>query len=266
MIAYANAPAQNWHAGGLINSRRPVNTIPYTTNLVGHWMADTGVTKDGGDLVSSWISQDPNSHDAAQGTGSKQPLYVASQINGYPVIRADGTDDILTIPDHADFDFNDFSFFVVANHVTNDNTYNDPIFAKNGNTAAASAVYGVFNYRSGFPSTPQKNTLSWSQSGSWGDRAIDSDVVPISTFYTFDGYRTSGDAKTYRNGTEKASTTLTGTLDTSTGTLEIFGHSGWSSNEYGNWEIAELILYNANIGASNQSAVRDYLQTKYGHY
>jgi len=51
------------------------------------WLkADAGITKDGSNRVSAWASQ-VGSYSVTQGTGSKQPLYVASQINSLPIIR-----------------------------------------------------------------------------------------------------------------------------------------------------------------------------------
>ena len=51
------------------------------------WLkADAGITKSE-NRVSAWADQSSASTDMTQGTASKQPLYVASQINSLPIIR-----------------------------------------------------------------------------------------------------------------------------------------------------------------------------------
>lgn len=68
---------------------------PPATNIFAHYKADVGVTKDGSDYVSQWDDQSGNGHHLTQATGSKQPLWESSQINGYPGIHFDGTDDAM---------------------------------------------------------------------------------------------------------------------------------------------------------------------------
>jgi len=51
------------------------------------WLkADAGITKSE-NRVSAWTDQSSADTDMVQGTASKQPLYVASQINSLPIIR-----------------------------------------------------------------------------------------------------------------------------------------------------------------------------------
>lgn len=66
-----------------------------TTNLYAHWYASAGITKDGSDYVSDWEDQ-INSLSISQATGSSQPLWVDSAINGEPLLRFDATNDRLT--------------------------------------------------------------------------------------------------------------------------------------------------------------------------
>jgi hypothetical protein len=61
------------------------------------WLdAAVGVTIDGSSLVSQWNDQSGNARNVTQGTGSRQPLKVASALNGLPAIRFDGVDDFMS--------------------------------------------------------------------------------------------------------------------------------------------------------------------------
>lgn len=57
--------------------------------------AGTSTTTDGV-AISQWNDQSGNTRHLAQATGSLQPLYKAAIQNGQPVVRFDGTDDVLT--------------------------------------------------------------------------------------------------------------------------------------------------------------------------
>jgi hypothetical protein len=56
--------------------------------------AITGVAD--GAAVATWTDASANAHAFAQGTGTKQPLWIASGFNGLPVTRWDGSNDDLT--------------------------------------------------------------------------------------------------------------------------------------------------------------------------
>jgi hypothetical protein len=61
-----------------------------------HFKANNGPsTSTDGAAVSQWNDQSGNARHASQATGSKQPIYKAGILNGYPAIRFDGIDDFL---------------------------------------------------------------------------------------------------------------------------------------------------------------------------
>jgi YD repeat-containing protein len=58
------------------------------------WLrSDLGITKDAQNRLSSWADQSVTGYSFVQDSDSLKPLWVADQLNGYPVIRADGIDD-----------------------------------------------------------------------------------------------------------------------------------------------------------------------------
>ena len=70
-----------------------------TTNLT-VWLKDAGLTGLGdNDPVSTWADSSGNGLDAIQGTAAYRPLYKTNILNGYPVVRFDGSDDYLDLGD-----------------------------------------------------------------------------------------------------------------------------------------------------------------------
>jgi hypothetical protein len=58
--------------------------------------ADQGT--EGVGVLSTWYDQSPNQNHAIQGEESAKPLIVANQINGRPIARFDGSNDMMSLP------------------------------------------------------------------------------------------------------------------------------------------------------------------------
>lgn len=74
---------------------RPVIALPDTAGLVGYWDARRILGLQDGGSVSQWDDLSGGGFHMAQGTGSKQPRWLMSGINGVPAVDFDGTDDLL---------------------------------------------------------------------------------------------------------------------------------------------------------------------------
>ena len=83
-----------------------------TTNLIHHWDAALGLTKDGGNNLSQWDDQIGSADWAQDGD---TPLWVAGAVNGLPSIRFDGTDDSL---DHSTAMNVPMHIFMVLNQIS----------------------------------------------------------------------------------------------------------------------------------------------------
>jgi len=68
----------------------------YINGLVLWLRSDLGISKDGVGLVSNWADQSGNGNDASQGANDKKPVWTANQINGYPSLVFDGADFLFT--------------------------------------------------------------------------------------------------------------------------------------------------------------------------
>ena len=70
---------------------------PVATGLNLWLEANVGVTTDSSGAVSSWLDQSGSGHNASQSTSAFQPLLVANALNGNPVVRFNGVNDLLDL-------------------------------------------------------------------------------------------------------------------------------------------------------------------------
>ena len=74
------------------------NTLPVVQNLVA-WLdaaASLTITQSGG-TVSQWDDKSGNDHNAVQGDTGLQPAYIEDAANGLPILRFDGSDDVMSL-------------------------------------------------------------------------------------------------------------------------------------------------------------------------
>lgn len=70
--------------------------VPFMFPLLAAWYrADQGITIATG--VSQWNDLSGNGRHQLQATGTKQPLLIASAVNGLPALRSDGVDDMMAV-------------------------------------------------------------------------------------------------------------------------------------------------------------------------
>lgn len=94
IITAYNQPIEGVQAAQEPMSGQAARPLPVTSNLVVHLRGHDLVLVDG-DPVVEWPGASDTAYDASQATGSKQPTYKSNILNGYPVVRFDGTDDVL---------------------------------------------------------------------------------------------------------------------------------------------------------------------------
>lgn len=80
-----------------VNVVMPTDTVVIPSAGLRLWLkADQGTQ--GAGVLSTWYDQSSNKNHAVQGDESAKPLIVANQINGRPVVRFDGSNDYLSLP------------------------------------------------------------------------------------------------------------------------------------------------------------------------
>jgi len=243
----------------------PVSSVfatPITTDLTFWVKADAGVTKDGSNYVTAWADQSPDSQPSA-GPDGTQPLWVANALNGKPVIRFDGDDRLITgRPDNGDtltdpIQGDSLTVFVVAERNAVSSNTSKAVFVQNGDTSDWSVNAGPSTFTMAFEGggsklQPYRNNNGLSDAGHPGNN------VPYIFATVFDGTNNTS----YLNGTAATAVGSTGDFDID----DVIIGARWngSFHKYYEGDIAELIVYEAELSADEQNQVGYYLQQKYG--
>lgn len=203
------------------------------TGLLRRWRADT-IAQANNSAVSSWAALTGGAT-LAQATGSLQPLYITSGINGHPVVRFDGVDDMLTatITDRAQ----PHTWIVVAKLASTGSLWKTAI---------------------------QSGSEVWADSGGWTGYAGTGLIT--STHTTNPAVVTTvingGSSAVYIDGGLGASGAA-GSLTTGTA-LAVGEHPNTGLSRPFDGDIAEILLYDHALTAGERATVHSYVQDRYG--
>jgi len=222
------------------------------------WLAaDTGVTIDGSGNVSNWDNQGTGA-DVTQANAAARPFLIASDanLNNKPSVSFDGINDILHV--------NDTSIAAAAPGLT---VY---VVAQHRSTSAAKQLIGASN----------------------GDYGGASQWMVLETGASSYSYRLHRDSITDASGTngsldtnghifsviyDGAAQTLTQRIDnnapasvsalfsnTSLSVLDIGAQIHFGTGfDFGDYDIAEILVYDVALSAGDRTTVANYLNDKY---
>jgi hypothetical protein len=216
-----------------------------------------------GNAVIQWNDASGNSNHAAQGTVGSRPTYRTNVVNGKPVVRFDGGDELaITNADAAALTNNQdgLTIFTVASLSAADGAVRDLIFFST-NTAA-----GTTRLKMG-----QRSGPVWAVSG----RRLDADTLQHVTGSTATtGFQqltaavnwSSSDATLYHNGVSVGSSTSfqTDGLSQAANSLGVAVGNASTLSEYWQGDIAEILVYDSVLSTSDRQSVEAYLNAKYG--
>jgi hypothetical protein len=206
--------------------------------------ADTGTTTDLNGNVSSWADQSGLSNDAAQMDSGKRPQLVAGELNGHAVLRFDGEDDKLELPDLMNgatageiFIVTRLSDFARPNH----------------------PYFGLVQIGTGDATIYSKDTI-WDNFGTAGHHAFGlTDVSSLTAPHIFNASVTAGGGVTTAfNGLQWDShggETVDFTMTPLIGADAI--------DEFYRGDIAEILVYDHPLTVIERRAVNLYLVHKY---
>jgi len=210
-------------------------------NFLKLWLkSDAGVTLNGSN-VSKWSDLSGNGNDCIQGTTVSQPLLVANQLNGYPVLRFDGINDFMTFASGFMYNWTDVTLLFVIKPTMGSNS---GIFAPsttNSTGLEVLALTGVHELRI--------NGAIKYASGLFTNNSFSISDIEYNATSTF----------AYKNGT--ALSPLSGGNALNLNGIYTLGR--YSSSYYSAFDVAEIISYNKFLTYIELFQVNNYLKSKY---
>lgn len=213
-----------------------------------------------GDFVATWQDESGNNNSVTQANAALQPRYRTGVMNGHPVVRFDGTDQLEKNGAVGLSNKQRATWFVVLS--TTDGAASRVAFS------AGAGNVGSFRV--------QKHTtngghrwLTGVAPSAW--RYTVNHFVQPNTVYlysaTFDGTQADGDARlTLRlNGEDQQLLAGAGNPGATTGDSSRVVVGNWiAANYFWPGDIAEIIVYDRLLTAEEVRSIEAYLNTKYG--
>ena len=220
--------------------------LPVTTNLQLWLKADAGITKDGSNNVAAWADQSSNMKTASQSNVTIQPLWVDNVINGQPVIRFDGINDLMTT-DVTGPGGTEFTFFVLAkSNGRRILSYND------------ASGYVVYSY-----ANPNNFIISNDGGPNGGINSGTNDLLHFRLACARYKANTSNGMQTFINGVLLAQRS-SANIVLPVVPLQLGSYPGATTNEVIKGDVAEIIIYNRALSDIERKQMENYLSQKYG--
>lgn len=206
------------------------------------WLrADSGVTKDGNDKVSSWNDGALTNH-ATQVALGKQPTWISSAVNGQPTVRFDGVDDFVSIANHSSLNTTGLHFFMVYQL---ESAANKVVMEKGGNAAFMLQPAGASGSMFYYSTSGSQRTIGTYHGPDFG-------IIEFS-------YDTSRKA-IYLNGNLADSLAVTAVANNSSPLVLGARSDGTVGADI---DISEVILFGDELSVSARHKVLGYLAAKY---
>ena len=202
-----------------------------------------------GASVDRWADLSGLGRDAVQATGSKQPTFKTNILNGYPVIRFDGTDDVLNTASAA-FVGSDGTWTAFA-VVTS--TASAIKLIVNGDNGTTIRVAQFLRYLDG--------TSAQSIAFDTAHNAYTDSVSAWSGWDVLEAVRDGTSVETFINGTGNGSTATANTPDGTSTVVNIGDFSLGSFCLPG--DLAAVLLYNRALTTTERLTIRTYCNARY---
>lgn len=206
------------------------------------WHKADALTLNDGDPVSSWTDSSGNGKHAVNATTDEQPTFQTNEVNGLPVVRSDGSNDMLTITGHGIT--KPYTLAVVLKVNEGSPSNGDRLFAMNsGNNFVCIGGTGVNDYIMAGGSNLQYSTNTLDTNA---HIHVFSFASTGNSTGSFDGAAVVGDAGTTATGDNAAyfSTTL-------------------KTNFLGA-DMCEALAVNGTVSAADIARLQGYLAHKWG--
>lgn len=238
--------------------------LPSNLNELSLWLrADDGVTYDGSNNVNNWSDQSGNGNDATGDIGGgTAPTYQTNTINGLPVIRFDGSGQLMTLT--SSVGGSEYTFFIVCKN--NDNADGSMfLWSTDDNYAKYVGVVTATSYNI---NGRNKFILSQDDEGSgnsgvlaFSDGEANNDFI-IGAAIKYQG-NPLGEGKAYLNGAG-GNNGVNANMFNGEQFFNLIGGYGFGYELDG--DVAEIICYNRALSEKEYRKVQTYLSKKYRIY
>lgn len=204
------------------------------SNLVGWWKADSLALANGAS-VPTWTDNSATGASLTQATGATQPTYQTNVLNGFPVLRFNGSQYL----ENATFSFVQPTTMFVVSKYTTAGTSPTLIGAASANQNAI--FYDASNFTNAYAGISLTGNTS----------VLGSFIITTAQFNT-------ASSLLHVNGTQQAS----GNAGSSNMTSLRVGNNSSGNTIIG--DVAELVIYNRVLTTAERASIDTYLSNKYG--
>jgi hypothetical protein len=226
------------------------------------WLDATRINQANNTAVATWADQSGNGYDATQSTTAARPTFIASGLNGLPVVRFDGTDDHLGLSGGALGLFKNVAgatiFIAVKYSATAVNA--SSFFASNGTSATIARIQIRTTTTPRYQVTARRLDADSSQNVGSNQATSTTNFVIHSAFFNYQNTL----MQQYINGTLDGEKTDFQTAGNTSNTDSLAIFLGRVSATYLTGDIAEIIVYNRALNTSELAQVHRYLSRKWG--
>ena len=232
--------------------------LPTTSGLVMHFDGDNA-TLDGAGHVETLHNRAQGMYSAGQGDADRRPDLIAGALNGHGVLRFDGlqtADGDTLLTDYVPAATDDMTVYMVAKQSGNPYSGGSrlKVLAAAGDPAYGNGIVQLTNNRN------NNNQVEVASSGE--DEHNITDSFADGQYHIMGALVDNGDLlRGFYDGAQAQSVTISTTP--LVGTFQIGGHSS-STNRQFDGDIAEVIVFDQALNATERNQVGYYLQQKYG--
>lgn len=221
------------------------------------------LTLDGSSAVSQWSDKSGGARHLTQASAAFRPAYVTNALNGKPVVRSDGVDDVLqSAPQPATVWYGSGTQQITYMYLIAYRSY------RTGNNLSLMLNTGLFNNTNRVivdRVTPGDGSSDFVISAGGNTQFITS-APQAGTAWIITTIRwTNGGTPTLRRTTTASTATYSG-LGTLTGTMadNQFAAVGSGTNLPTNFDLAEHMIYNRALSDAEVAQIETYLLGKWG--
>jgi hypothetical protein len=229
----------------------PTTTAISRNGLIGWYRADNGATVSSGQ-VTSWQDMSGSGNTATQVTSAKQPTFVSGAVNGLPALSFNGTSSFMQVPSGLANLTAGCSAFIITKPTA---VTAGARFFDFGNGASSDNVY--------MDEPTNTGASLYTYNGSSGTSVTSSSAITLNQFQLLEAIdNATGTANIYTNSVFGATNAAMNSLNNITRTNNYIGQAS-AAGSFFKGDIAEMLVYNRGVTATEQALIEGYLMQKY---